>query len=62
MTYLQLIISGFSLVSCTSKQVKEQIHEAGYYVDADITDRKIDKKVNSSHVHVPVLFCGWLVS
>ena len=42
--------------------MKEQIHEAGYYVDADITDRKIDKKVNSSHVHVPVLFCVWLVS
>lgn len=59
-TYLQLLISDFSLVFHASKQVKAQIHDAGYYVDADITDRKIDKKVKSSHVHVPVLFCGWL--
>ncbi|KAJ4870167.1 Threonine--tRNA ligase [Raphanus sativus] len=31
-------------------QVKRQIHEAGYYVDADITDRKIDKKVREAQV------------
>ncbi|KAL0718125.1 hypothetical protein Bca4012_067447 [Brassica carinata] len=31
-------------------QVKKQIHEAGYYVDADITDRKIDKKVREAQL------------
>ncbi|KAH0908626.1 hypothetical protein HID58_031947 [Brassica napus] len=30
--------------------VKKQIHEAGYYVDADITDRKIDKKVREAQL------------
>lgn len=32
--------------------MKRQIHEAGYYVDADITDRKIDKKVTALNVFV----------
>ncbi|CAH8344301.1 unnamed protein product [Eruca vesicaria subsp. sativa] len=31
-------------------QVKKQIHEAGYYVDADVTDRKIDKKVREAQL------------
>ncbi|KAL0746693.1 hypothetical protein Bca101_028695 [Brassica carinata] len=31
-------------------QVKKQIHEAGYHVDADITDRKIDKKVREAQL------------
>ncbi|CAI0463107.1 unnamed protein product [Linum tenue] len=28
-----------------AKQVRDRIHQAGYYADADITDRKIQKKV-----------------
>ncbi|CAH8330809.1 unnamed protein product [Eruca vesicaria subsp. sativa] len=31
-------------------QVKSQIHDAGFYVDADITDRKIDKKVREAQL------------
>lgn len=31
-------------------KVKAQIHDAGYYVDADITDRKIDKKVREAQL------------
>ncbi|KFK26446.1 hypothetical protein AALP_AA8G249500 [Arabis alpina] len=31
-------------------QVKERIHQAGYYVDADISDRKIDKKVREAQL------------
>ncbi|CAH8388575.1 unnamed protein product [Eruca vesicaria subsp. sativa] len=31
-------------------QVKKTIHDAGYYVDADITDRKIDKKVREAQL------------
>ncbi|CAH2061358.1 unnamed protein product [Thlaspi arvense] len=30
--------------------VQKRIHEAGYYVDADITDRKIDKKVREAQI------------
>ncbi|CAA7017185.1 unnamed protein product [Microthlaspi erraticum] len=33
-----------------AKQVKNKIHEAGYYVDADITDRKIDKKMREAQM------------
>jgi len=29
-----------------TQQVQKQIKDAGFYVDADLTDRKIDKKVN----------------
>ncbi|KAJ0965874.1 hypothetical protein J5N97_027012 [Dioscorea zingiberensis] len=31
-------------------QVHEQIHKAGYYVDADMTDRKIQKKVREAQL------------
>ncbi|VVB15116.1 unnamed protein product [Arabis nemorensis] len=31
-------------------EVKERIHQAGYYVDADISDRKIDKKVREAQL------------
>ncbi|ESQ32198.1 hypothetical protein EUTSA_v10003725mg [Eutrema salsugineum] len=31
-------------------EVEKKIHEAGYYVDADITDRKIDKKVREAQL------------
>ena len=27
------------------QQVQDHIHKAGYYVDVDLTDRKIQKKV-----------------
>nr|XP_010913364.1 threonine--tRNA ligase, mitochondrial 1 [Elaeis guineensis] len=33
-----------------AKQVRDQIHQAGYYVDADITDRKIQKKVREAQL------------
>ncbi|KAH1260066.1 Threonine--tRNA ligase, mitochondrial 1 [Glycine max] len=31
-------------------QVRDQIHQAGYYVDADTTDRKIQKKVREAQL------------
>ncbi|KAG2259514.1 hypothetical protein Bca52824_078808 [Brassica carinata] len=33
-----------------AEKVREQIHEAGYYVDVDITDRNISKKVREAQV------------
>uniref|UniRef100_A0A0D3DX03 threonine--tRNA ligase n=1 Tax=Brassica oleracea var. oleracea TaxID=109376 RepID=A0A0D3DX03_BRAOL len=33
-----------------AERVREQIHEAGYYVDVDITDRNISKKVREAQV------------
>ncbi|CAN8255792.1 unnamed protein product [Cochlearia groenlandica] len=33
-----------------AEKVKEQIHAAGFYVDADMTDRKIDKKVREAQL------------
>ncbi|RZC57043.1 hypothetical protein C5167_004348 [Papaver somniferum] len=31
-------------------KLKDQIHKAGYYVDVDITDRKIDKKIREAQL------------
>ncbi|MCL7036619.1 hypothetical protein MKW94_015635 [Papaver nudicaule] len=31
-------------------KLQEQIHKAGYYVDVDITDRKIDKKIREAQL------------
>ncbi|KAI3912140.1 hypothetical protein MKW92_041722 [Papaver armeniacum] len=31
-------------------KLKDQIHRAGYYVDVDITDRKIDKKIREAQL------------
>ncbi|WOL17014.1 threonine--tRNA ligase, mitochondrial 1 [Canna indica] len=33
-----------------AEQVREKIHQAGYYVDADLTDRKIQKKVREAQL------------
>ncbi|CAI0463104.1 unnamed protein product [Linum tenue] len=33
-----------------AKQVRDRIHQAGYYADADITDRKIQKKVREAQL------------
>ncbi|CAN1321088.1 Threonine--tRNA ligase, mitochondrial 1 [Linum perenne] len=33
-----------------AKQLRDQIHAAGYYVDADITDRKIQKKIREAQL------------
>ncbi|KAI3927632.1 hypothetical protein MKX01_026565 [Papaver californicum] len=31
-------------------RLQNQIHKAGYYVDIDITDRKIDKKIREAQL------------
>ncbi|KAG6535853.1 hypothetical protein ZIOFF_000883 [Zingiber officinale] len=33
-----------------AEQVRDKIHQAGYYVDADLTDRKIQKKVREAQL------------
>lgn len=33
------------LLAHSFKQVQREIHNAGFFIDADLTDRKIDKKV-----------------
>uniref|UniRef100_A0A0D3AXD3 Threonyl-tRNA synthetase n=1 Tax=Brassica oleracea var. oleracea TaxID=109376 RepID=A0A0D3AXD3_BRAOL len=41
----------------TTIREKKEIHEAGYYVDADVTERKIDKKV----IKLMFLWCELVV-
>lgn len=43
-------------------QVRDQIHKAGYYVDADTTDRKIQKKVHCSLFRIVSYACwkSWI--
>lgn len=53
-----LLASNLWLFLHSFKQVQKEIHDAGFYIDADLTDRKIDKKVPIS-VHVPS-FVLWL--
>lgn len=48
------------LLAHSFKQVQREIHNAGFYIDADLTDRKIDKKVQFWFMF-QVLLCGWLV-
>lgn len=55
-----LLASNLWLFLHSFKQVQKEIHDAGFYIDADLTDRKIDKKVQFRFMF-QVLFFGWLV-
>jgi threonyl-tRNA synthetase len=47
MFHVQILmhLSLLSLYAGTVSQVRNDIHDAGFYVDVDSSDRKLDKKV-----------------